>query len=56
MCENRRNDDLRVEQIKALLRAEGIDFNNQAAVEKSLSETVMARANIECYRRELEKL
>lgn len=56
MCENRRNDDLRIEQIKALLRAEGIDFNDMAAVEASLKQTVMAKANIECYRRELEKL
>lgn len=49
MREDRSVDDLRLELIKALLRAEGIDFNDKVAVVASLSETVMAKANIECY-------
>lgn len=49
MCENRSVDDLRLEKIKALLRAEGIDFEDKEAVVASLSETVMAKSNIECY-------
>ncbi len=51
MCENRSVDDLRLEQIQALLRAEGIDFNDNGAVVASLSETVMAKSNTECYLR-----
>lgn len=53
MCENSRGDVLRFEQIKSLLIAEGINMIDYVSVERSLKETVMPKANIECYYRHM---
>lgn len=51
MCENFSRDVLRFESICALLKAERINIDDREKVYRSLSETVMAKANIECYDR-----
>lgn len=51
MCENFSRDVLRFESICALLKAERIEVNDREKVYRSLSETVMAKANKACYDR-----
>ncbi|AIB07005.1 hypothetical protein ST9NA_02 [Salmonella phage 9NA] len=51
MCENISRDVLRFESICALLKAERINIYDKEKVYHSLSETVMAKANKECYDR-----
>lgn len=51
MCENFSRDVLRFEAICALLKAERINIDDREKVYRSLSETVMAKVNIECYDR-----
>lgn len=51
MCENFSRDVLRFESICALLKAERINIDDREKVYRSLSETVMVKANIECYDR-----
>lgn len=56
MCENSIVDVLRFESICALLKAECIEIHDKEKVYHSLSETVMAKANIECYDRMMKAL
>lgn len=56
MCKNSIVDVLRFESICALLKAEGIDVHNKEKVYHSLSETVMAKSNIDCYDRMMKAL
>lgn len=56
MCKNSIVDVLRFESICAMLKAECIDIHDKEKVYHSLSETVMAKSNIECYDRMIKAL